>query len=185
MQTSFFRTKGDGEVPVYHPNWYAAFVKTGKEDDVRARLDYRFGGRLHFLFPQKKLRVRKGGIWYDVLQPLFPGYILINGPLGIEEYHDIKDVPGLWRFLFSGNEIMPIPKNEIQIISRLLGDGDIIGPSKILKEDGHVYVIDGPLKGMEGSIIKIDHRKGRAKVRMTFLNEERTVDLAVSFLSHT
>ena len=43
-----------------------------------------------------------------------------------------------------------------------------IGFSKVFKKGENVTVIDGPLKGLEGMIIKIDKRKGRAKVRMSF-----------------
>ncbi|HBM81113.1 MAG: hypothetical protein QME45_07775 [Clostridiales bacterium] len=40
--------------------WYAAFVETGNEDNVKARLEYRFQDRLIFYIPKRKLRERKG-----------------------------------------------------------------------------------------------------------------------------
>lgn len=33
--------------------WYAVFVKTGEEDKVKARLDYRFDGSLVVVTPKK------------------------------------------------------------------------------------------------------------------------------------
>lgn len=68
------------------------------------------------------------------------------------------------------------------MISRLTCNGEIIGISKVLTENGKVVVVDGPLVSMEGVIEGIDQRKGRARVRMNFLGEERTVDLGISVL---
>jgi len=170
-------------VKTFHTDWYAAFVKVGAEDDVKARLEYKVGENLHFLFPKRKLLERKDGVWHEVLRPLFPGYLLINGEIGIKEYYNLKDVPGLWKLLSSGSELLPIPNMEIDPISRLITYGEIIGPSELQEEGGCVHVIDGPLTGMEGRIIKIDRRKGRAKVMMTFLNEARIIDLAVKLLA--
>jgi len=166
----------------FHRDWYAAFVKTGEEERVKARLEYRFKDGLRFLFPKRRLRERKNGQWNDVLRPLFPGYILINGPLGVEEYYKFKKVPGFWRLLSGEGGLVSIPQREIEFIDRLMENGEVIGPSSLYREGGRVRVIDGPLTGMEGRIVKIDNRKGRAKVIITFLNEDRLVDLAVTML---
>ena len=61
-------------------------------------------------------------------------------------------------------------------------DKEIIGFSDVLFENGKVKVVDGPLLSMEGQIISIDQRKGRAKVLLAFLGEERTVELGISVL---
>lgn len=164
-------------------NWYAAFVKTGEEDNVKTRLEYKLGDRLHFFFPKRRLRERKDGKWNEVVRPLFPGYLLVNGDIGTDEYYGFKNTPGLWKLLESSGELLPIPLNEINFFIRLINDGEVIGPSKLVKEGERVKVVEGPLMDMEGFITKVDQRKGRVKVRMTFLGEERLMDFAADMLT--
>lgn len=163
-------------------NWYALFVVTGEEDKVKERLNYKFSDRFRFLVPKRRLRERKDGKWFFNTRVLFPGYVLVNGYIDIDDYYDLKNVPGLIRLLRSGTDILRIDRNEIYLISKLMCNGEIIEFSTALVENGKVVVVDGPLVSMEGIIVGIDHRKGRAKVRMSFLGEERTVDLGISVL---
>lgn len=163
-------------------NWYAIFVLTGEEDNVKERLQYRFGDKYRITVPKRKLRERKDGSWRDIIRVMFPGYILINGTFDVEEYNKFKNVPGLIKLLCSGYEPIRIPQVEIDIISRLVVNDDTIDFSRIFIENGKVTVVDGPLLSMEGQILSVDKRKGRAKVRLQFLGEERTVELGVSVL---
>jgi transcriptional antiterminator NusG len=68
------------------------------------------------------------------------------------------------------------------VLSKLICNNEEIGFSDVLVENGVVRVIDGPLYSLEGIIKSIDHRKQRAKIRLNFLGEERTVDLGISIL---
>lgn len=166
------------------PKWYAVYVATGQEDNVKSRLEYKFEDSISFYVPKRKMRERKGGIWHDVSHIMFPGYVLAKGHIGTDEYYGFKNIPGLWRLLLSGGELLPIPEGEIEIFRRLMQEGEVIGPSDLQEEGGHVHVVQGPLEGMEGYIVKIDRRKGRAKVKMNFLGEERIVDLSVNLLEN-
>jgi transcriptional antiterminator NusG len=38
--------------------------------------------------------------------------------------------------------------------------------------------VEGPLMGLEGRIIKVDRRKGRAKINLDLYNDSFTIDLA-------
>lgn len=154
---------------------------TGKEDKIKERLEYRLkDNEIKVIVPKRRLRERKNGIWEYKLRTLFPGYILLSGYLGPDEYYSLKDVPGLIRVLKNGCEPYIIDRNEINVIGRLISNNDIIEPSYISIEGGRVVVIEGPLVGMEGLIEKVDRRKGRAKLRINFMNESRLIELAIS-----
>ncbi len=163
-------------------NWYALFVTTGKEDDVKARLNYKFQDRFTVLVPKRKLRERKGGTWINVIRTLFPGYVLIKSKIGTQEYYELKGTPDLIKLLRTGNDITPVDDDEMRVLSQLICNGELIGFSDVLVENQRVIVVDGPLKSLEGIIESINKRKGRAKIRMSFLNELRTVELGVNIL---
>lgn len=163
-------------------NWYALFVKTGQEDKVKKRLLYRFGDELKILVPKRKLRERRFGKWHFAVRPLFPGYVLLNGNITSQNIHKFWNVPGLLKLLRTGSEPSKIERHEMEVISRLIINGEVIGISSVFVENKKVRVIDGPLVSMEGYIVSMDHRKGRAKVKLTFLGELRTVDLGISLI---
>lgn len=168
--------------PGQNNDWHAVFVVTGDEDNVKERLKYRFGEQYSFLVPKRKLRERKGGIWSYNVRNLFPGYVLLNGNIDVNSYYSFKNIPGLLRILKSGNDVLKIEMDEIQILSRLMCNSEVIGISEVLIENGLVRVVDGPLLNMEGIIQGINHRKGRARVILEFLGQERIVELGVSVL---
>ena len=167
---------------VFNSNWYAVFVKSGQENKVKERLEYRFENKFRIIVPKRKLKERKGGVWSYVIRPLFPGYVLVNGKIDVEEYYGFKNVPGLFKLLCSGREPARIEPNEMEIISRLICNSEVIGFSDVLMEDGRVVVVDGPLVSMEGRILRINRRKGRAQVLLSFMGEPRVVELGINVL---
>jgi len=162
--------------------WHGVFVVTGDEDRVKERVKYRLPDDYTVIVPKRKLKLRKGGIWRVETKVLFPGYVLINGEINTDVYYRLKNIPNVLKLLKTGTTVAAIDSREMTVLARLICNSEEIGFSNVLLENGRVRVVDGPLFSLEGIILSIDHRKERAKVRLNFLGEERTVDLGVSFL---
>lgn len=166
-------------------SWYALFVMTGDEDNVKERLEYRFHNGMRILVPKRKLRERRGGKWSYVTRSLLPGYVLVHGKIDIETYYNFKNIPGLLKILKTGDYLSRIDPNDMSVISKLTYNSDIIGVSNVFVENGRVQVVDGPLLSLEGIIVNIDHRKGRARIKLSFLGDERTIELGINVLRPT
>lgn len=166
-------------------NWYALFVGTGQEEKIKEKLIYKFEDSLRFVIPKRKLKQRRAGKWFFIEKNLFPGYILINGQINVEDYYSFKEVPGIFKLLKSEEGPIVIPQEEIEFFLRFSCSKDIIDISDAFIEGDIINVVDGPLVGMEGNIIKVDKRKGRAKVSLCFLGEERTIDFGINILRKT
>lgn len=165
------------------PKWYALFVATGQEDDVKERLKFRFDeNELKVLVPKRKMRERKNGKWDYKLRILFPGYVLLNGRIQTDEYYRLKDIPGVIKLLKDKYDPLEIDESEIEIIGKLICNNEVIGISDVYVEGGRISVIDGPLVGMEGLIKAFDRRKGRVKLLLNLLGEPRVVELSVSMV---
>lgn len=162
--------------------WYALFVKTGEENRVKERLDFRFGGDPAVKIPKKIIKERKNGKWYRRIRNLFPGYIFIHGVMDESNYEKLKRVPGLYKLLCTDREPVQIPPREIEVFSHLFDDDDTIQESDIFMEGDKITIVSGPLTSLQGRILKIDKRKGRARVILEFLGEERIIDLGVNIL---
>jgi len=162
--------------------WHGVFAVTGDEENVKERIKYRLPENYLVMVPKRKLKLRKGGILRVETKVLFPGYVLINGEIDTSVYYQLKNIPGILRLLKTGNSVAPIDSSEMAVLSRLICNNEEIGFSNVLIENGKVRVVDGPLFSLEGIILSINHRKERAKVKLSFLGEERTVDLGISLL---
>jgi transcriptional antiterminator NusG len=59
----------------------------------------------------------------------------------------------------------------------------LAGISKVyFDEDARIVVVDGPLAGLEGKIVKVDKRKGRAKIKLDLYDDSFTIDLGFELL---
>lgn len=167
-----------------HGGWYVLFVQANHENIVKQRLEQNFGEQLEVIMPRRRLKERKGGKWQLVERNLFPGYILIKGDLSIDLYYRIKKIPNIFKFLRDDQDFHRITDQELRVLNILTSgsrDGTI-GFSTIYKENDIIQVIDGPLKGLEGLIVSINPRKGRAKVKLSIANNEKTVELGIEMV---
>lgn len=184
--------------------WYTVFVKGGHEEYVQEMIHRSFASDLRTLVPRRTVPERKEGIVTLESRKLFPGYVLINSFMTPEIYYRIKQIPRIIRFLhvqllpqprlagsgayFDQGTISPdsyvteVRHDEIRRILELLDDQDNIGLSRVLVTNSKVSVIDGPLKGLEGIIKKINKRNARAKIQISFLGNDHFVDVGVEVL---
>ena len=100
----------------------------------------------------------------------------------LKDYEFFNNVPGVIKLLKDGEGPQEISKHEISIISQLIQSGDTIGFSNAHFEGERIVITSGPLHGMDGYIMAIDKRKGRAKVRLNIMGQPRVVELSIVFV---
>jgi transcriptional antiterminator NusG len=87
---------------------------------------------------------------------------------------------GFFRFLKSNQNISPMADRDLEIVLHFIKNvGPVAGKSRVyFDENSRIVVTEGPLMGLEGSIIKVDKRKGRAKIKLDLYNDSFSIDLA-------
>jgi transcriptional antiterminator NusG len=164
--------------------WYAIFVETGREDEVKKFIELLFPHEeIQTLVPKRRLIERKRGKTYEIVKNLIPGYVLTHTKMSNELYYGLKGLPAVYKVLKDDCVPIPIRDEEMSMILSLTRYGEIIELSEVYKEGNHIEVLSGPLKGMEGIIEKFDHRKKRIKVRIEFLGECKRVDLGANMVA--
>lgn len=166
---------------VENSSWYAMFVSVGQEEKTKKAIGNTFDN-IKAIIPKRELRERKAGKWNLVDKKLFPGYVLLNGNISIEDYYKLKSLPIFTNFLKDEDGLLKIDEKELEALNILAEDNYNIAISLGYRENEKVKIIEGPLLGLEGNIESIDTRKGRAKVRMEFLGETRIVQLGIDFI---
>ncbi len=144
-----------------------------------------FTGRL--LFPQRVLHIRRQGKTRKENAPIYPGYLFLEAEkVEPEVYWALRPVKGIYKFLKSNTDIEPLHGEDRRILVHFLEHGETVALSKVVfDENSRIVVKEGPLKGMEGSIVKVDRRKRRARVRLSMYKDSFTVDFGFELLDNT
>ncbi len=138
----------------------------------------------NFLWPRRKLTIRRRGKTREELAPIFPSYVFIQTEeISPEMYWILKRTSGFVRFLKSNQNIEPLRGMERELLIHFLNYGEVVEKSTVtFDENSRIQVIDGPMKGMEGRVVKVDKRKRRAKISLTFYDNAFNIDFGFEFL---
>ena len=88
---------------------------------------------------------------------MFASYIIVQtvNEVDAQTLAELKKLPDFYHFLNSNTDIVPLSDRDLSIIQHFLGLGPKIGSSLVrFDENDRIVVIEGPLKGIEGSIPK-------------------------------
>ncbi|MCL2440291.1 MAG: antiterminator LoaP [Treponema sp.] len=138
-------------------------------------------------FPQRQLNIRKAGQVKMANLAVFPGYIFIEADNDeqIRSFQwDFRRTEGFYRFLKSNRNITPLSNRDLELVLHFINK-PLAGRSKVFfNEDSRIVVLEGPLCGLEGRILKVDRRKERAKIKLDLYDDSFAIDLAFEVIEH-
>ena len=139
-----------------------------------------------FHFPQRRVIIRRKGASLQSMAAVFPGYIFVEA-----EEDDLPALQwilrrsaGFMRFLGSGSGARALSGRDLELVLHFVKKvGPVAEVSRVsFDENMRILVADGPLKGLEGRIIKVDKRKKRAKIRLDLYDDSFAIDLAFEII---
>lgn len=167
-------------------SFYVVSVQPGKEPSFitigRNRVPSESAA---FHWPRRKLTIRRQGKREESLAPVFPGYVFLEcEEIDAKLFATAKRLPGFYRFLESNDRVRPLAGNDRELVAHFIRFGEVIGKSVVtFDENARIQVVSGPLAGMEGRVVHVDRRKGRAKVRLDLYQESFLVDFGFDVLN--
>jgi transcriptional antiterminator NusG len=170
--------------------YYAVQVKTrGEEKYIRLFRALHPDCTIRIYFPKRTLSVRRRGALVQTTPAVFPGYIFLeaDGENDIRHYHwQFRRTDGFFRFLKSNQNIKPLAGRDLETALHFIkktGPLALAGISKVyFDENSRIVVVDGPMAGLEGNIIKVDKRKGRAKIKLDLYDDSFSIDLGFELI---
>ncbi len=136
--------------------WYAIRTRSRHEKVVNQQLASR--GVEAFL-PLVNRRRRWKDRWKDVCFPLFPGYSFARFPY--RERLAVLTAVGVVQILGTNGHAIPVPDHEIESIRQLVTSTLPFDPHPYLREGMEVEVLQGPLAGVRGILVR---KGGRARL---------------------
>ena len=110
---------------------------------------------------------------------MFPGYVLVEMIMSDESWYIVRNTPGVTGFIgSSGHKAKPTPLLP-QEIDRILAT---MGMSRVnveaeLSVGSKVTIVDGPFKGMNGTVDTIDLENNRLNVLIDLFGQETPVEV--------
>jgi transcriptional antiterminator NusG len=164
--------------------YYAVQVKTRAEEKyIRLFTALYPEIPLKTYFPKRQIDIRRRGKIVHTSPGIFPGYVFIE----LAEEEDMRTyqwafrtTDGFYRFLKSNQNICALTDRDLELVLHFVKKvGPVAGVSKVcFDENARIVVMEGPLMGLEGKILKVDKRKGRAKVKLDLYDDSFALDLA-------
>ena len=169
-------------------DYYVVQVSTGKEKNFieDAEFKNKFDELSYsIVFPQRILKIRKAGKVTEKQLPVFAGYLFIGtDKISKELYQHLKRCKGFYRFLPNNQEPRFLEGRDLEILNQFISFGGLAKISQVVfDENDRIKVIEGPLSGLEGYIVRVNKRKRRATVCLDMCQTAFSIDLGFEILN--
>lgn len=168
--------------------WYVLFVRSGQEHKVEQFLKERLDSEVFMPFVTlQEILFKKSGIVKKELKPLFTGYVFIESELPGQEF--LKRTSTLFytshlilRLLKYSDTEIALRESEKQMLLSLCNDGHCIESSSAIMVGDKIHILDGPLKGRESIVKRVNRHKRRAWVEISFMGSMRLISVALEVI---
>ncbi|MCD8148175.1 MAG: antiterminator LoaP [Clostridiales bacterium] len=163
--------------------WYVVQVRTGSEESICQQCGVKIPDSvLHKSFiPYYEERRRFRGEWITEKRRLFPGYVFLDTENIPDTFRYLREVIGLTKLLGVGDDIVPLTEAEEEFMRQFGGEEQIVGLSEIIFETSQVRVLNGPLKGKEGLIKRIDKHRRKVYLELEMFGRLQKVEVGFEF----
>jgi transcriptional antiterminator NusG len=165
--------------------WYVITTYVGHEANVKEKLEARTESMgmqdniFRVLIPETTEVEIKDGVKKEKTKKTFPGYVFVEMVMSDEAWYAVRNTPGVTGFIGSsgkGAKPTALPPQEIDRVLLNMGMSRVDIESE-LKVGDKVNVIDGPFKGMIGTIDTIDTENNRLNVLIDLFGQETPVEV--------
>ncbi|HKF49528.1 MAG TPA: transcription termination/antitermination NusG family protein [Terracidiphilus sp.] len=153
-------------------NWFALQTRMRREHFVASALEQK--GYTVFL-PRSGASANIG-----CTEPLFPGYLFVyfNPWCRSSSGGAIITTDGVIRIVGTGKRLSPIPEAEIDSIKAAIASGLMLQPVPYVNIGDFVYIAEGPLKGVSGTIQRIKNEQ-RLIISISMLQRSVAVEFDI------
>lgn len=171
--------------------WYVVNTYSGHEYKVKEKLESKIESMglqdniFRIVIPETKEIEVKNGVQKERQKKMFPGYILVEMNMSDESWYIVRNTPGVTGFIGSsgkGAKPTPLLPQEIDKILANMGMSRLDASSELAIGD-KVNIIDGPFKGMSGSVDTLDLDNNRLNVLIDLFGQETPVEVEVPQVS--
>lgn len=168
------------DVPIY-----VVQVIGGREERACAAIARMMGSYAQDCYtPEYILEEKHNGVWKKVRKRLFPGYVFVQTEYPRRLFESLKSKGDFARMLgVKEDSFAHLTSEEALWLDALTDSGNhVAGMSTGFIEGEHVVVTEGPLKGCEANIVKINRHKRTAFLEISILGRNAKVKVGLEIV---
>ncbi len=157
--------------------WYAVHTRSRHEDKAYAGLVQK---SIPSFLPKIEVWSKRKDRRKKMMAPLFPGYLFVElVTLDNQSKLDVLKTFGVVRILgkLTGSEPIPVPDDRIDAIRRIVESRIEVQSLQYPHVGEAARIIDGPFKGIEGTVSKTDYEKDLFVVTIELLQRSVAIKL--------
>ena len=162
--------------------WYVVQVLSSHEKKVQRTIEENkeksgMGSSVaDILIPTENVSEVKSGQQKITEKRIWPGYVLIKMDLNDESWSFIRNTNGVLGFL-GGDKPLPLADTEVDAILKELEKKKtgVVQKHKVDIGD-HVKITDGVFVNFTGTVLEVNHEKGRLSALVSIFGRETRVD---------
>lgn len=165
--------------------WYVVQVRTGTEEEIKIQCEKVIEQTVlqRCFIPYYESMKRYQGRWHKETKILFPGYVFIVSERPEALFLELKKVIGLTRLLGADGDIIPLSAEEVHFLRTFGKEEQIVTMSVGIIEEDKVIVLEGPLKGQEGHIRKVDRHKRKAYLELEMFGRKVRTEVGLEIVA--
>lgn len=117
----------------------------------------------------------------ELEKPLFDGYVFCH--INPEERLPVLVTPGVIQFVGVGRTPVPVEDAEIEAVRAVVDSGAVTRPWAFLKEGDRVRIDAGPLRNVEGILVRNEKDNDQVVVSITLLQRAMAVQVERDWLT--
>ena len=157
-------------------HWYALHTKSRHEKVVEEGL--RKKGIETFL-PLRTITRHWSDRVKQIEEPIFKGYLFVQIPL--RKRLEVLQTHGSVRLIGFNDQPVPVSEKELDAVRRFVQEEISVDPYPYLAAGNRVYIRSGPLRGVEGFIVRKD-RHTRLVISLDLLFQSISVEVDVALV---
>jgi transcriptional antiterminator RfaH len=153
--------------------WYVVATKPKNEERAANNLEQ---GNIEVLAPRLKVRKFREGQFFNVVEPMFPGYIFVKFH-PVDEFRLVKYTRGIKTIVNFGGRIIPVRDEMIDFIRSRLLEGVATVQQKKYHEGERILIKGGPFKNLSGVFEKELDGKERVAILLDGINYSARMEI--------
>lgn len=164
--------------------WYVMQVRTGKEEKTLLLIHRHTSGRYvgNCFLPKYERKKKFAGRWRVERNILFPGYVFVDTEEMEQFYISLKQVPELTKILGIGEPWTPIAGRDLELLHQLLNEKHVMEMSEGLIVGTEIRIENGPLKGLDAVIKRIDRHKRTGLIELEMFGRKQEIEVGIEIL---
>lgn len=131
------------------------------------------------------LEVRESGETKEVVRKLYPGYVIVKMIVTDESWYAVRNIRGCTGFVGTTTDPIPLSDEEVAKLGVEKRTDEGSDAEKVTLEVPYqtgdsVKIIDGPLDGFIGTVIKLDLEAGLITINVSMFGEMTPAELKIN-----